>query len=92
VWLDAHRDAPKVITDQEHATALLSGRPIGDSQATETHFPWTHAADRPSLLAWIEATRAKEIFVTGTAADAIVKALGDKAKYLGPPQQMSLFA
>jgi len=91
IWLDAHRDAPKTVTDQPHATALLAGRPPRDDQATETHFAWTHAADRLSLLAWIESTRAKQIFVTGASAETIVKLLGDRAKYLGPPQQMSLF-
>lgn len=90
IWLDARRDAPAAVTDQPHATALLAGRPPGE--ATEIHFPWAHAADRPSLLAWIEATRAKQVFVTGASADAIVKALGERARYLGPPQQMSLFA
>ncbi len=91
IWLDAHRDdAPKTVTDQPHATALLAGRPPGE--ATDAHFAWTHAADRTSLLEWIESTRAKQIFVTGTSAEAIVKLLGDRARYLGPPQQMSLFA
>ena len=92
VWLDAHRDAPRTITDLPHAAALIAGRPPSENQATEIHFPWTHAADRASLLEWIEATRAKEIFVTGASAEAIVKALGERAKFLGPPQQMSLFA
>jgi hypothetical protein len=92
IWLDAHRDAPAAITDRPHATALVSGRPIGESSATEIAFTWPHAADRPSLLAWIEETRAKEIFVTGECAAQIVAALGDKARVLGPPQQLSLFS
>lgn len=92
IWLAAHRDAPKVITDQAHGTALLAGRPIDPSSATEVHFAWSHAADRTGLLEWIEETRATQVFVTGASAEAIVKALGERGKFLGPPQQMSLFA
>lgn len=87
LWLD--RDIPEVVTDQPHATARLSGH---STTTTEVSFAWPHAADRSSLLEWIEGTRAKEIYVTGGSAEAIVKALGARAKYLGPPQQMSLFA
>jgi hypothetical protein len=90
IWLDAHRDAPAIVTDHPHATALISGRPLGD--ATEIAFAWPSAADRPSLLAWIEGTKAKEIFVTGACAAQIVDALGDKARVLGPPEQLTLFA
>jgi hypothetical protein len=91
IWLDAHREAPAVVTDQPHATALISGR-TESTTASEIAFAWPHAADRTTLLEWIESTRAREVFVTGACAEAIVKVLGDRAKYLGPPQQMSLFA
>lgn len=86
IWVG---EAPNTLLELPHATALLAGRPASEHQ--EIHFAWTHAADRPSLLAWIESTRAKQIFVTGASAEPIVKLLGDKAKYLGPPQQMTLF-
>jgi hypothetical protein len=92
IWLDAHRDAPAIVTDNPHGTALISGRPLGDSSATEIAFAWPSAADRPALLEWIEETRAKEIFVTGACAAQIVAALGDKARVLGPPEQLTLFA
>jgi hypothetical protein len=44
-----------------------------------------------TLLAWIEATGAREMFVTGRSAEAIVAALGPRARVIGPPHQMSLF-
>lgn len=87
LWLDGGRDAPAIVTDNPHATLVLSGR----ATITGDGLPWAHAADRASLLEWIESTRAKSIYVTGASAEAIVKALGDRAKFLGPPQQMSLF-
>ena len=54
-------------------------------------FRWPFAADRDQLLGWIEQTRAKEIFVTDVCADAIVAALGPRARVLEPPRQMALF-
>jgi hypothetical protein len=92
IWLDANLDAPAVVTDSPHVAALVAGRPIADTSPIETWFAWPHAADRTSLLEWIEATKAKEIFVTGACAKHIVAALGDKAKVLGPPEQLTLFA
>jgi Cft2 family RNA processing exonuclease len=88
IWLAGTREAPAVVTDKPHTTALLSGT----MDVVDATFAWSSGADRTQLLAWIESTRAKEVFVTGASADAIVKVLGDKAKFLGPPQQMSLFA
>ncbi|HTL35160.1 MAG TPA: hypothetical protein VL326_18660 [Kofleriaceae bacterium] len=75
------------------ATALVSGRALElNGTGFSNGFPWPFAAGRDDLLAWIEQSRAKEIFVTGASADAIVKKLGSKARSLGPPRQMALFA
>lgn len=75
------------------ATALVSGRALDlNGTGYSNGFPWPFAAGRDDLLAWIEQSRAKEIFVTGASADAIVKKLGSKARALGPPRQMALFA
>lgn len=52
---------------------------------------WRNAADRAELLAWIEATTAREVFVTGACAEDIAQALGPRAKIIGPPTQMTLF-
>lgn len=75
------------------ATALVSGRALDLHKAGyKDGFPWPFAAGRDELLAWIEQARAKEIFVTGASADAIATKLGSKARVLGPPRQMALFA
>ncbi len=72
-------------------SALVAGRAIDGHAGHAVGFAWSHAADRTQLLAWIEATRAKDVFVTGACAEAIVARLGPRARVLGPPQQMALF-
>lgn len=54
-------------------------------------FVWPFAATRSQLLAWIEQSGAREIYLTGERAEAIAAALGPRARVLGPPQQMQLF-
>jgi putative mRNA 3-end processing factor len=76
IWLARDRGGlAKALGEQPHA--------IRDS--------WRNAADRAELLSWIEATSAREVFVTGTCAEAIASALGPRAKIVGPPTQMTLF-
>jgi hypothetical protein len=70
--------------------ALVSSRAI-DPHAYALGFAWPFATGRAELLAWIEQTRAKDIFVTGPCAETIVAALGPRARVLGPPTQMTLF-
>lgn len=75
------------------ATALVSGRALDLRKAGyDNGFPWPFVAGREDLLGWIEHARASEIFVTGASADAIAQKLGPKARVLGPPRQMALFA
>jgi hypothetical protein len=71
-------------------TALVSGRAL-DKHDHAAGFAWPFAAGRAQLLAWIEQTKAKDVFVTGACAATIVAALGKRARVLGPPHQMSLF-
>jgi hypothetical protein len=76
--------------------ALLSGRVLDLAKAQGPKpkaplFPWPFAAGHAELLRWIDATGAREVFVTGACADAIVAAVGPRARTLGPPQQMALF-
>jgi len=52
---------------------------------------WPFVASDRELLAWIDQTRAKQVFVTGAGAERIVAAIGPRARLLGPPRQMSLF-
>jgi len=92
VWLDAERAGlAKVLGDRAAATALVSGRAIGGADGCDAALPWPSAADRGQLLAWIEATGARDVFVTGPCAESIVAALGSRARVIGPPHQMPLF-
>ncbi len=74
--------------------ALVSYRAIDPSVASgfTASFAWPFVAGRTQLLAWIEQTRASQIFVTGASADAIAQTLGARARVVGPPRQMALFA
>jgi hypothetical protein len=94
VWLDAERAAlAKALGDRAGlaTTALVSARAIGGADGFDAALPWPSAADRAQLLAWIEATGAREVFVTGACAESIVAALGGRARVIGPPHQMPLF-
>jgi putative mRNA 3-end processing factor len=71
--------------------ALVSARALEGYAGFDAGFAWPHVADRAQLLAWIEATGAQQVFVTGACAQAIVAALGPRARVLGPPAQMTLF-
>ncbi|MDB4954183.1 MAG: hypothetical protein JWO36_1752 [Myxococcales bacterium] len=83
-------DRVKVHEGDRPVTALVSPRAI-DGAGTAEPFAWPFVAGRDQLLAWIEQTRARDIFVTGAAAEAIVAKLGPRARMLGPPHQMMLF-
>ena len=88
VVIRTERDRFKAAVDPP--TALVSGRAL-DAHAYKTAFAWPFAAGREALLAWIEQTKATEIYVTGNAAETIAQALGPRARVLGPPHQMTLF-
>ncbi|CAN5452066.1 hypothetical protein BH11MYX1_BH11MYX1_42780 [soil metagenome] len=70
--------------------ALVSGRAIDGHAGFAAGFAWPFAAGRAQLLAWIEQTKSKDVFVTGACAETIVAALGTRARLLGPPHQMTL--
>jgi hypothetical protein len=95
VWLDADRASlAKSLGDRPATTALVSARAHagpGTGAGYDAAMAWASAADRAQLLAWIEATSAREVFVTGPCAESIVAALGTRARLIGPPQQMQLF-
>jgi len=71
------------------SSAIVSGR-VCDLPPS-AGFAWSSAAGHAELLRWIDATSAREVFVTGPCADAIVAAVGPRARALGPPRQMALF-
>ena len=92
VWLDADRlGLARALADRPHVTALVSARAL-ERKLTDAAFPWASAADRVQLLAWIESTSARDVFLTGAGADAIASVLGPRARVIGPPHQMALFA
>lgn len=73
-------------------TALVSGRALEGAAGHDAAFAWPFVAGRRQLLAWIEQTRARDVFVTGACAEAIATTLGPRARVIGPPRQMALFA
>jgi len=92
VWIDTDRAAlARAVGDRAVATALVSARAAAGAAGHDAGFAWSAAADRAQLLGWIEATGARDVFVTGPCAESIVAALGARARVIGPPQQMSLF-
>lgn len=92
IWLDAdHAGLARSLGERSLATALVSARASAGFAGYDAGFVWAAAADRAQLLGWIEATCAREVFVTGGCAEAIVTALGARARVIGPPRQMLLF-
>jgi putative mRNA 3-end processing factor len=92
VWLDSDRAGlARSLGDRPVATALVSARARHGAAGYDAGFVWAAAADRAQLLGWIEATGARDVYVTGACAEAIVGALGDRARVIGPPHQMALF-
>lgn len=77
------------------ATAWVSGEAADPAACTRAQvdrgFAWSSCADRAQLLAWIEATSAREIYLTGRHAAELAAYLGPRASVLGPPTQMPLF-
>jgi len=92
IWRDADRaGAARALGDRPRAAALVSGRALDGARDADAGFAWASAAGRAGLLAWIESTAAREVFVTGPGAEAIAAALGARARLVGPPHQMTLF-
>ena len=93
IWLDAdHSGLVKALAGKRFSTALTSGRAIDGATGYDAGFVWASAADRKQLLGWIDSANARDVFVTGPCADAIVGALAGRARVVGPPRQMALFA
>lgn len=72
-------------------TALVSSRALDREGGGDAAFAWPFVASTDQLLAWIEQTRAREVYVTGACAEPIARAIGARARALGPPRQMALF-
>lgn len=87
----AEADRVKVATAAA-VTALVSARAVEPEPGWHASFAWPFVASRDQLLAWIEQSKAKQVFVTGPCAETIATALGARGHVLGPPQQMALFS
>ncbi len=74
--------ASGLAVERDRVRALGVDRPIA----------WSAAADRAALLGFVAASGATEVAVTGPWADEIAGAIGARARALGPPRQMPLFA
>jgi Cft2 family RNA processing exonuclease len=85
-------DRARAASSSQAVTALVSARAIDPQRGWDATFAWPFVAGRDQLLAWIEQSRAKHVFVTGSCAESIVAALGPRGHVLGPPQQMALFS
>jgi len=76
--------------------ALVSGQAVEPSAVREAGadvaIAWSNTADRAELLAYIHGSGARRVYLTGRCAEAVAAELGDRARVLGPPRQMPLFA
>ena len=82
LWLARDRAGAMRAAGDAHAVATL---------AVDGDFAWVGGAGKADVLAWIEATNAREVYVTGACAEDIAEALGKRARVIGPPHQMTLF-
>jgi hypothetical protein len=99
LWPPEARGAPLLGVLERASFALVSGEEIepGD-QASEPgpgmrRIPLPDRSGHPELLAYIKATGAREVAVTGTHGEALAGELrgqGYQAYVLGPPRQMEL--
>jgi hypothetical protein len=88
---EMNRGAPRPARGVDKPRALVAVRAIEPAPGFDARFAWPFTADKKQLLAWIEHTNARDVYITGPRAEAIAAAVGERAKVLGPPHQMSLF-
>lgn len=95
-----------LVTERARMAAALGARPARTILASglacerdrvralgvDAAVAWSGAADREGLVRFIERSGAAAVAVTGPCAAAIAAAVGPRARVLGPPQQMALFA
>jgi putative mRNA 3-end processing factor len=96
VWLVRDRlrldaAAPPAARAIALASGLATEPGVVAALGVDAAFAWSNAADRDGLLSLVRASGAREVFVTGPCAPELVRALGERARVLGPPRQMALF-
>ena len=77
--------------------ALVSGEAVMPESVArvgaEVGFAWSNCADHDDLIEYIDATGAREVFLTGRHNEELARALDGRkrrVKPLGPPKQLSL--
>jgi hypothetical protein len=88
VWLARDRAGLQRATSNVTTSIAALG---GEELDADACFEWTNASGTNDVLAWIESTNAREVYVTGACADEIARVLGARARVIGPPHQMTLF-
>lgn len=53
---------------------------------------WSLAGDRPTMLELVRSSGASDVVLLGPGAEPLAAAIGPRARVLGPPRQMPLFA
>ncbi len=74
------------------ASGLAVEKDVVRELGVDAAIPWSAAADRDALLAYVARSGAADVAITGAYADEIAAAIGPHARRLGPPRQMPLFA
>ena len=97
LWLVRDRDRVTAATAGRAtrvilASGLATERDAVRGLAVDAAIAWSGAADRDGLLGFVARSPATAVGVTGPCAAAIALAIGPRARVLGPPQQMALFA
>lgn len=97
LWPLAERDRlDALLGATPRRIALVSGRAVEPSAVrdagADAAIAWSNTADRSELLAYIQGSGARRVYLTGRCAEAMAAELGDRARVLGPPQQMPLFS
>ena len=68
--------------------ALAAGRDRRQVEAVA----WSLAGDREALIGLARSSGASDVVLVGAGAEPLAEALGPRARVLGPPRQMPLFA
>jgi len=76
--------------------ALVSGDPNASASLrldVDRRFAWSHNGDYNDLMNFVDATGARDVFVTGPSNDAVARAADGKNRRfraIGPPRQLTL--
>jgi hypothetical protein len=97
LWLESERGRlDGTLGDTPRRVALISGRAVEPGAVAQAGadlgIDWSNTADRGELLAYIQGSGARRVYLTGRCAEVVAAELGERARVLGPPRQMPLFA